>query len=223
MSNDQISIEYVPINEIERWPRNPKEHDLEQIKASLRRHGYIDPIVRDATTGRIVAGHGRQEALTLMHKAGEDAPKRVSVLDDGRWAVPVLVGVSFENENEAEAYLVASNRLVEIGGWDDKMLSEMLGDMREAEASMDGVGFTAMEITSLLTVTDEEKAVGKSPEDKLEGFLTGEVKQLVFYFEDEEYSEVLTEVEKVMLAEKLETNTDAFLYILEEFKKSRSN
>lgn len=221
--NGEVTIEYTPLDEIERWPRNPKEHDLEQIKASLRRHGYVDPIARDATSGKIVAGHGRQEALTEMWAAKEPPPRRVKVLDDGRWSVPVLGGVSWDSESEAEAYLVTSNRLVELGGWDNKMLAELLGDMRETEHGLAGVGFTDSELRSLLSQTDEERATGKTPEEKLEGFLSGDVKQMVFYFEDAEYGEVLEQIERIMAEdEALETHTDAFLYILQFYKEHNS-
>lgn len=222
--SEEISIEYTALDEIERWPRNPKEHDLEQIKASLRRHGYVDPIVRDATSGKIVAGHGRSEALTEMWEAKEPPPKRVKVLDDGRWAVPVLGGVSWDSESEAEAFLVTSNRLVELGGWDNKMLAEMLGDMRSTEQGLIGVGFTDSEIRSLLSQTDEERTTGKTPEEKLEGFLAGDVKQMVFYFEDAEYGEVLEQIESIMAGhEELETHTDAFLHILEFYKEHHAD
>lgn len=218
----RVTIEYTPLDEIQKWPRNPKQHDLEQIKASLRRHGYIDPIVRDSGSGRIVAGHGRSEALTQMHAAEEKAPDRVEVMGDGRWAVPVLGGIAFKDDHEAEAFLVASNRLVELGGWNDDMLSDILADLRSTQDGLIGVGFSDREISSLLSTTNPEKLTGKRPEDKLENFLVGEIKQMVFYFEDAEYTSALESIEEIMEQHGLETHTDAFIYLLDQHKASAS-
>lgn len=121
-----VGIEYRPLSELRRWHRNPKLHDLEALAASIRRHGYIDPIVLDEASGMMVAGHGRDETLEMMKRAGEPAPKRIKVRDDGEWLVPVLSGISFEDESTAEAYIIGSNRLVELGGWDEEALQAII-------------------------------------------------------------------------------------------------
>ena len=69
-----IHIEYMPLAELERAPRNPKAHDLTLIHSSLGRFGYIEPIVINETTGCIVAGHGRLDALERKRDAGEPPP-----------------------------------------------------------------------------------------------------------------------------------------------------
>lgn len=121
-----IGVTYKPLSELRRWPRNPKLHDLDQIAASIRRHGFIDPVVVDERSGMLVAGHGRDETLERMKLAGEPPPKRIRVRTDGEWLVPVLTGVEFESESDAEAYIVGSNRLVELGGWDEALLNEIV-------------------------------------------------------------------------------------------------
>ena len=121
-----VGIEYKPLSELRRWPRNPKLHDLDQIEASITRHGFIDPIVLDARSGMMVAGHGRDETLERMKRSGKPPPKRILVAPDGDWLVPVLTGVEFDSESDAEAYIVGSNRLVELGGWDEGLLQEIV-------------------------------------------------------------------------------------------------
>lgn len=216
--NESVKVQYTPLDEIQRWPRNPKDHDLDMIKASLRRHGYVDPIVRDATSGRIVAGHGREEALSQMHAAGEPAPKRVKVLEDGRWAVPVLGGVSWKSEQEAEAFLVASNRLVELGGWDAEKLTDIFTDLRDLDVSFDGMGYSDAQIRAMLTETKVKPKAGPKPEDKLENFLAGEVKQIVLYFDSQEYQEVVEKLEAISEEAGLETHTEAVIHVLEAYK-----
>lgn len=158
-------IEFVALAEIARWPRNPKRHDLDEIEASLRRFGFIDPIVFDEGTKRIVAGHGRAETLERMRERGQTPPRRVRVRDDGEWCAPVLRGVSFENEREAEAYLVASNRLVELGGWDDAGLAAILEDQRAIDA-LEGTGFDTSALDELLAELDDDGDDEKSDRSK---------------------------------------------------------
>lgn len=141
-----VRVEMVPLDDVERWPRNPKRHDVPALRESIRRFGFVAPLVRDDATGRIVVGHGRLEALLEMRDAGEDPPARAE-----GWRVPVLVGVSFRSEREAEAYLIADNRHVELGGWDDADLAAMLRDMGDLDESLlQSIGMTNEELTTLL-------------------------------------------------------------------------
>lgn len=120
-----MRIEYVPLAEIATWDRNPKDHDLPGLAASFERWGMTQPIVRDEATGRLVAGHGRLEVLAEKKANGEDPPARVTT--NGKdWLIPVVCGVAFESEHEAEAYLLADNQLSIVGGWKEEELADLL-------------------------------------------------------------------------------------------------
>ena len=118
MSADELRIEYLPLSEIKRAFRNPKEHDLGEIHESMERRGFTSPMLMDDRSGRLVAGHGRLEALVQRKKDKKEPPRRIRVREDGEWLVPVVRGLRFKNAAEAEAYLIADNRIVELGGWD---------------------------------------------------------------------------------------------------------
>lgn len=121
------NLKWLPLSELERWPRNPKEHDIPALKDSLRRFGFIETPVKDERTGKLVAGHGRQEALVSMRDNGESPPNGIRVRkEDGEWLVPVLCGNSFPDDRTAEAYIMASNRLVELGGWNEALVQEIV-------------------------------------------------------------------------------------------------
>lgn len=138
-------IDYVPLDEVQRWPRNSKRHDTETLGQSIERFGFVQPLMLDETSGRIVAGHGRLETLIGMYDNGQSPPARVTVDAKGRWLVPVIRGVGFKSEAEAEAYLLADNRLVEVGGWDNAELLEQLKTLSFSDA-LHGVGFFAVDI-----------------------------------------------------------------------------
>mgnify|MGYP001568894809 FL=1 len=144
---EQMRIEYTALTELQHWPRNPKDHDLGAINSSYRRFGYVSPILMDETTGRIVAGHGRIEELARMQAAGEPAPDRVLV-EDGEWFVPVIRGIAFADEHEAEAYLMADNQLTMLGGWKDADLLDMLTRQAEADTLL-GTGFDGSDVDEL--------------------------------------------------------------------------
>lgn len=119
---DRLRLEYVALSELRRWPRNPKKHADDGIAASIKSFGFNDPFLVDETSGRIVEGHGRLDALEKKKLAGEKPPERIDVRADGEWLVPLLRGVAFESEEKARAYLIAHNRLTELGGWDPDAL-----------------------------------------------------------------------------------------------------
>jgi len=146
---ESISIEYIPLEEIKKWPANPKRHDFDALGESIERFGFVQPLLLNEATGMLVAGHGRFEELSRRFDAGEPAPGRIKVLDDGQWAIPVIRGVSFANEAEAAAFALADNRLVELGGWNEVALAGVIKEIEAAGASFSGMGWDQGQIEAL--------------------------------------------------------------------------
>lgn len=147
-------VDYVPLDNITPALRNPKRHDLDRICASIRRFGFVTPGVRDERTGRIVAGHGRQEALTRLRAEGDPPPAGIRV-DGDRWLVPVIAGWSSADDAEAEAYLVIDNSHPALGGWDDDELAELLGQLQHTDADLFALtGFTDDDLAAMLAGGD---------------------------------------------------------------------
>jgi hypothetical protein len=139
-------IEYVALSEITKWPRNPKLHAEDAVAASIERFGFVSPLIYDEGTQRLVAGHGRLKALAILKQRGGAPPARINVRADGEWCVPVVRGITFASEEEAEAYVVADNRLVELGGWDHAKLNAILKQSAEiSEKALTATGFTQAE------------------------------------------------------------------------------
>ena len=216
-------IEHVRLSEIAKWPRNPKDHDLPSIEASIRRFGFIDPLVRDEKTGRLVAGHGRAEALERLKKIGKDRPSRVEIAPDGEWLVPVLSGVSFESDTDAEAYLIASNRLVETGGYDDVLLRAILADLRDADA-LAGTGFSESQVDSLLRSAAKDSTLPQSVLDEADATMDAldvgeaETRALVLHIEADEYQGFVSRLQAVMKAARGASWTDAVKALLDRWE-----
>lgn len=155
----ETTLEYIALSGLEEAERNPKQHSLDLIEESIVRFGFTIPLLVDENSQRIVAGHGRLKALRRLKTKNKKAPSGVSVLDSGEWTVPVLRGIQFSDESEAQAYLLADNRTTEAGGWDEIALSEMLSDLNEKRLLV-GVGWNSDELDALL-----DKVGMATPED----------------------------------------------------------
>lgn len=150
-------LELMPLRDITGAENNPKKHANEDIGKSIGRFGYVEPVVLDERTQRLVAGHGRVQALRVARKKG-DAPPQGVELRDGEWFVPVLRGWASRSDAEASAYLVASNNLTTKGGWENAGLAELLQSLAQQQA-LDGTGFDEDAIDGLLKeVALEQKA-----------------------------------------------------------------
>ena len=164
-----ISVEYINLDDIVEADSNPKDHDLGVLYQSMQRFGFTEPIMMNEHTGKLLAGHGRLQALKMIKDNGETAPKRIDVQKDTGddtieyWYVPVITGISIENVGEAQAYLLADNRITELGGWKPMDLMESLSDIIEETGTLDGTGYDLEDVETILgdmesttfTVSDE--------------------------------------------------------------------
>ena len=157
-SPELLRIEYVPLEQMQPAVRNPKKHDLPGIVASILEHGYADTAILDERTQRFVAGHGRLAGLVHIKANGDPLPKHLAINDDGEWLVPIQRGWASKSDAHAEAFIIAHNRLVEAGGWDNPMLTEMLHDVNAYDPELfDGIGYTADEMDDLFRTVDPER------------------------------------------------------------------
>ncbi len=128
--------------------RNSKDHDVGEISKSVSRFGFVEPLIIDERTGKLVAGHGRLKTLRALEQKGAPPPPGIKLID-GRFAAPTVRGWKSKNDTEAQAYLLASNRLVEVGGWIDSSLLEQLKELHANDA-LSGTGFDPDDIDRLL-------------------------------------------------------------------------
>lgn len=147
-SVQQRWIDYQPLDTIERARRNPKAHDLAALGASVARYGLVEPIVADERTGRLVAGHGRLDHLAALRSDGATPPDGVALDDQGVWLAPVVRGWASRDDAHADAYLVASFRILELGGWDSAALGALLQGLSETDLA--AVGFEPADVGRLL-------------------------------------------------------------------------
>lgn len=161
-NSQERRIEWVPLGEVQSAPTNPKEHDIGEICVSIGRRGFVELPAIDERTGRLVAGHGRIEALIKMQADKAPLPGGLKA-EGGKWLVPVVRGWASKNDADAAAYLVASNRLVELGGWNDEMLAKLMSEIAAiAPDEIAGSGFDQQDVDKF--INEMNSAVGVEPE-----------------------------------------------------------
>jgi hypothetical protein len=166
----ETRIEWMDIDKIPPHPENPKAHDLPAIMASMRAFGFRGAVILDEASGLTNEGHGRVQALKLMRSEdARNAPKNVRVegnvksAQKSRWLIPVVRGQAFANEDEARAFLIASNRLTELGGWSASALARLHGELSELGTGLvDVLGFTSHALEAMIGAF--EIASGEFPE-----------------------------------------------------------
>jgi hypothetical protein len=107
----RLTTKYVKLSNAIFWDRNPKEHDIPAIVASIKRYGFRDPPEYDGTLGAIVAGNGRTTALMQMQASGSEAPLYIDIDEDGEWLIPMIFGADAESQEAAERYGMDHNLL----------------------------------------------------------------------------------------------------------------
>lgn len=125
----------VPLEDFESFPGNPRRGAVADLRASLRRFGQVLPALIDPTLG----ADGKQRLVARHHLA-------IAAAEEG-WTHLAAIPNEFESEDEARAYLVADNRLPELGGYDDVALSAQLAALRDLE----GTGYTDADRVELAT------------------------------------------------------------------------
>lgn len=111
-----LRIEYLELDKIARFDRNPKKHDVGALVTSIKRYGFRDAPIFDGTLKALVAGHGRLKALEAIRGEGAAAPEGIRATESGQWLVPVQMGVDSKSAVEAKAFLIDHNTLTLSGG-----------------------------------------------------------------------------------------------------------
>lgn len=119
----ELRSRLAPVESLTLHPENPREGKVEEIAASLRRFGQTKPILVDAGNVVIAGNHSLLAALSLG------------------WDHIAVVRNDFKNEDEARAYLLADNRLGDLGTFDQAELQLLVSEL-EASGRWEGTGYT---------------------------------------------------------------------------------
>lgn len=129
----------IPVSDLVPYANNARTHDEKQIDLiarSIEEFGFLNPILIDRDKN-VIAGHGRILAAKKL----------------GMKTIPVLF-VEGLTEEQRRAYVLADNRLTELGGWDEDLLNAELDALQEAGFDTGIVGFDWDKAAALDPITE---------------------------------------------------------------------
>ena len=128
----------MPIEQLRADPANPRrigDAELEALTRSIREFGFVDPVIAQRSSNRIIGGHQRV----------------IAARREGLKEVPVIF-LDLTHE-QARLLGLALNRI--SGEWDEALLARLLADLEAAPDVNVGLsGFTEDEIRKLLETLD---------------------------------------------------------------------
>jgi hypothetical protein len=144
--------------------RTHSQEQINQIAASIKEFGFINPVIIDGDNG-IIAGHGRVQAAQKL----------------GMAEVP-CVQASHLTEAQKKAYILADNKLALNAGWDDELLRLELQSLDDLDFDLELTGF---DLEEMAVIFDEEE----EPDIKEQHYAT--VFNLLVNCDDENQQEAL--------------------------------
>jgi len=129
------NVRLTKICDLKPHPKNPRVHPdsaLSKLVKSINKFGFTNPVLV-SKDGFILAGHARCKAA---QKAGiEEVPAIFLDLEGA----------------DADAYLIADNKIQEETDWDKDLLAELIKDLQTLDFDVSFTGFEPPEIDQIMT------------------------------------------------------------------------
>ena len=125
---DLLPADYNPRKDLK-----PGDAEYEKLKRSIEQFGYVEPVIWNQTTGRVVGGHQRLKVLMDMGMTEVDC---------------VVVAM---DEDKEKALNIALNKI--SGDWDKDKLALLIADLQGADFDVSLTGFEPAEIDDLFKDT----------------------------------------------------------------------
>ena len=125
---DLLPADYNPRKDLK-----PGDAEYEKLKRSIEQFGYVEPVIWNKTTGRVVGGHQRLKVL----------------MDMGMTKVDCVV-VEMDEDKE-KALNIALNKI--SGDWDKDKLALLIADLQGADFDVSLTDFEPAEIDDLFKDT----------------------------------------------------------------------
>jgi len=200
---DQVAL--VPIDDLVEYPGNARRGDLDVIAESIKTNGFYGVVVRQRSTGYVLAGNHRFKAAKLA----------------GLESVPVQ-DVDVDDATARRINLV-DNRSNQLAGYDTVALSELLS-LAIDEGSLVGTGFTEEDYAD--TLVDAEALFASSTDYGQDG--QGEFRkdgsrgvagrrQIVLDLELDRFAWLLDALTEIGSREGLSNNRDVVVRLAERY------
>ena len=194
----------VSVEKLIPYARNSRTHSAEQvdqIAASIKEFGFLNPIITDGENG-IVAGHGRVMAAKKL----------------GLKELP-CIDASHLSDTQKQAYVIADNQLALNAGWDLDMLRFEVSELNDTDFNLDLLGFADDVIGKLIDIDADLPELPNGDRDPFQ--------QKTFTLYDEQANLIDDAIAKAKKDPRIETglnensNGNAIAWICEQWLKGR--
>ena len=148
---DKLKIEYVDINSIKPYKKNPRKNEeaIPYVMESIKQFGFKNPVILDKDNV-IVCGHTRIEGA-----------KRLGITE-----IPCIYADDLTDE-QIKAFRLADNKVGEIAEWDIDLLDTELDDILNIDMSDFGFDLDLEDEEEKEIIEDEVPEVPEEPKAKL--------------------------------------------------------
>ncbi len=208
-------IESWPLAKLKPWEANPRfisKDNYARLKASIRDKG-LRGVMSISEDGTVCNGVHRLRAVLELSEAGETSIKEVKA-------------EVFKAPGEQEKLELALEGNDEYAQWDEAKtmeLSSQLGINLELQAiHLQPAQRMDMVMKNYAPDGGDRDIDQNTLKDQLDTYMAGNITQIVLYFSKEEYNATIPRLDKVLHAESLENNTEAFLAMLKFYEEGHS-
>lgn len=200
------NVVFENIQYLKKYENNAKKHgekQIEKIAMSIEEFGFISPCIIDRDKN-VIAGHGRIQAAERL----------------GLGSVPCVL-VEGLSEEQRKAYILADNRLTELGAWDMELVNFELSELGAYGFDVDLTGFELNDISEddfgdEFTLKDGDREP---------------VQNMTFTFSDDEAEIIKTAIAEMKTTQKFKDydnplnkngNGNALFLVVDEWRQQRT-
>lgn len=208
------------IKDLHTYHKNPRkitEKMFELLGDSIREFGDLSGIVFNVRSKELIGGNQRTQFFKRNDAEIHTTPVKDSKVGTVAQGYVLFNGEKYNyrevdwDEKKSERANIMANKVT--GFWDNDILANQF-DLEDLKLA----GFEDFE----LGMFNEEILIDKNNmNDTMESYLDGNVKQIVLYFNNEQFQDVIPRMEKLMEDFGVDNHTDAFLELLKEHENPK--
>lgn len=203
----QLKEHLISIKDIIPYEKNPRKHSrksIDELKISMMKDGFINPILIDEKN-RLIAGHGRTRAATEL----------------GMDKIPYIR--LYVTEEEYLRIMMSDNKIAELSKWDKGLLHETMEYLESIKTAEDFKvpGFTDEDLdkifgTIVKETLDTKADFGDAGEVDIDD--NARVTSMTFKLTVAQHKRIKGVIDLIMRENDFETSAEALMLMISKFK-----
>jgi hypothetical protein len=178
----------VAVDSLKEFTGNPRKGNVKELVESLKANGQYKPIVVQKSSKQILAGNH-------LWKAAKELG----------WTEINIVEIDVDDAN-AKKIVATDNRLADLGGYDEKLLLDLLGDI-----DLTGTGYVPADVDDLLALIEEQSAPSWNIAGE-DGHQERTIRLLMCEYPNPQYIWIIEALTVLREQYKVDSNAEAILH-----------